>query len=619
MPTDQSHPSPENAGRRGFLKGSALGVAALATTPAAVQAQPTPSTGTPPPSDATLARETGTATPAPLPSIIVEHPQSDFMVDIFKSLGLEYIAANPGSSFDSLQESVINYGDNSAPEFLTCCHEESAVAMAHGYAKIEGKPMGVFMHGTIGIQHASMAMYNAYSDRVPIYMVAGLGRDAVRAHAATDMAAPVRDFVKWDYQPRTLDEFANTAVQAWRFTSTPPTAPVLLVVDLEMQMAPQPAQLPRIPPAVLPQPPATSPEAAREIARALLDAENPRINCGRVARSQEGIDLMVELAELLQVPVNAGGDRMNFPLRHPLAGNGTGEADLVLNLETNGAGGGRAKQITLTTAELLLTGNYDMPPGANMGDLAVAADAQASLPALIEAVRSAMTAAQRRRIADRGRGIGEAHKDARVAAMQRATIGWDSSPVSVPRLCAELWDLLKNEDWSLVSPQGFISSWPSLMWDMRKHYHHIGSQGAGGVGYGAPASVGAALANRKHGRLSVNIQTDGDLCYSPTVLWTAAHHRIPLLTVMHNNRAYHQETMFMQRMANWHNRRADRAHIGTAISDPNIDYAMMARSFGLYAEGPITNPNDLRGALQRGIEQVKRGEPVLIDVVTQPR
>ena len=127
------------------------------------------------------------------------------------------------------------------------------------------------------------------------------------------------------------------------------------------------------------------------------------------------------------------------------------------------------------------------------------------------------------------------------------------------------------------------------------------------------------MANRKHGRLSINIQTDGDLCYAPGVLWTAAHHRIPLLTIMHNNRAYHQEVMFMQRAATGHNRRADRSHIGTTLTDPNIDYAKMAESFGVYGEGPISDPSELRAVLARGIERVKGGEPALIDVVTQPR
>ena len=139
------------------------------------------------------------------------------------------------------------------------------------------------------------------------------------------------------------------------------------------------------------------------------------------------------------------------------------------------------------------------------------------------------------------------------------------------------------------------------------------------MGYGAPASAGAALANKKHGRLSVSIQTDGDLMYAPGILWTMAHHHIPLLSVMHNNRAYHQEVMHIQRMANRHNRGITRAGIGTTIQDPNIDFARVAQGMGVYAQGPITDPKDLGPALRRAIEVVKRGEPALIDAVTEPR
>jgi len=187
------------------------------------------------------------------------------------------------------------------------------------------------------------------------------------------------------------------------------------------------------------------------------------------------------------------------------------------------------------------------------------------------------------------------------------------------RIAAELWPLIKNEDWSFVSPQGFVGNWPSRLWDMKKVYHYLGGQGAGGMGYGAPASVGAALANKKHGRISINIQTDGDMNYSPGALWTAAHHRLPLLSIMHNNRGYHQEVMFIARAASIRNRGQENSHIGTRLIDPNIDYAMMAKAYGMYSEGPITDPKDLAPALKRGIERVKKGEPVMIDVVTQPR
>ena len=187
-------------------------------------------------------------------------------------------------------------------------------------------------------------------------------------------------------------------------------------------------------------------------------------------------------------------------------------------------------------------------------------------------------------------------------------------------MSAELWNQIRHEDWSLLSVEDpFFSGWPGRLWDFEKHYHYIGAQGAYGIGYGAPAAAGAALANRKYGRLSVNIQCDGDLNYAPGVLWTAAHHHIPLLSIMHNNRAYHQELMYVEDMAARANRGIDKAQIGTAITDPNIDYAMMAKAYGVYSAGPISNPNDLGPAIAKAIEVVKKGEPALIDVVTQPR
>src|SRR6202167_2956590 len=163
---------------------------------------------------------------------------SDFMVDVIKSLGIEYVCSVAGSSFRALHESVINYGGNSAPEFITCCHEESSVAMAHGYAKIEGKPVVVFAHGTVGLQHAAMAIYNAYCDRVPVYIIIGNTLDATKRrpgaewdHSVQDAAAMVRDYVKWDDSPTSLQHFAESAVRAYKIAMTPPMAPVLLVAD----------------------------------------------------------------------------------------------------------------------------------------------------------------------------------------------------------------------------------------------------------------------------------------------------------------------------------------------------------------------------------------------------
>jgi acetolactate synthase I/II/III large subunit len=616
-------------GRRGFLKGAAAGAAALVG-----QEIPSPPQGGGPrgPGAAQLAREAGA--PAPAAARVIERPGSDFMVDVLKTLGLEYLGANPGSTFESLHESVINYGNNAMPEFLTCCHEESAVGMAHGYAKIEGKPMMALIHGTVGLQHASMAIYNAYADRIPIYLVVGNHADAAQRnggvesfHSAQDMGALVRDYVKWDDQPYSLGAFAESAVRAYKIAMTPPMGPVLLVAHHELQSNPNPQSSLRIPKLVLTAPPQGDAGAVAEAAQWLVAAERPLIIADRSARTDAGIPLLVELAETLQAPVN-NTDRVNFPSRHPLAGSGGPgyQADVTLCLEVGDASGTvRAaharggKVISIASTDLFQKSNIqDFGHYAEV-DIDIGADTEATLPALIEACRRLLTPDRKRALAERGAKIAAAHKQARNQAVESARYGWDASPISLNRLCAELWPLIRYEDWSLVSWQGFISNWPNRLWKFDKRYQYVGSHGAGGMGGGAPIAVGAALANRRHGRLSINIQTDGDLNYAPGILWTAAHHRIPMLHIMHNNRGYHAELMFIEQQCGLHDRGADRAHIGTKLWEPNIDYAKMAQAYGFYGEGPISDPKDLAPALRRGIERVKAGEPALLDVVTQPR
>jgi thiamine pyrophosphate-dependent acetolactate synthase large subunit-like protein len=238
---------------------------------------------------------------------------------------------------------------------------------------------------------------------------------------------------------------------------------------------------------------------------------------------------------------------------------------------------------------------------------------------LIEACKRAITADRRRVMDERRKGLAEAHNKAVERSRADAAYAWNATPISTARVWMELWSQIKSEDWALVAETGPNSGWSNRLWTFDKHHQHLGGSGGAGVGYGAPAAIGAALANKRHGRLSVAIEGDGDFMYAPGVWWTAAHHQIPLLGIVHNNRAYHQEVMHLQRMANRHNRGITRAHIGTTLDSPNIDYAKIVQGMGVNAQGPITNPNDLGPAIKRAIEVVKRGEPSLIDVVTQPR
>lgn len=636
---------PEAFDRRRFLTSAAIaGAASLAPVPGA--SQPAPRSSGPPP----MSRAAETEPPPDLEPLTAERTGADYMVEVLKTLDLEYVAANPGSSFRGLHESIVNYGGNHRPELLTCCHEESSVAMGHGYAKIEGRPLGVLAHGTVGLQHAAMAIYNAYCDRVPVFVLLGNTLDATErrpgaewVHSVQDAAAMVRDYIKWDDTPLSLRHFAESAVRAYKFALTPPMGPVVLVVDSVLQERPLgDGEAPPIPKVIRAVPPQGDSAAVAETARLLVDAEFPVIVADRAARTPAGLAALVELAETLRAAVVDQAGRLNFPTRHPLNHSADARAvlaraDVILGLEVGDFWGTlhtvrdqlhrsarsivrpTTRLISISAGDLFMKSNYQDFQRLAEVDLALAADAEATLPALIDAVRRRLTAERRRALEERGRRLAEAHRATWNRLLADAAYGWDASPVSTARLAGELWLAVRDEDWSLVSAVSTVSSWPLRLWAFERHYQYIGGSGGAGVGYGAPAAVGAALANRKYGRLSVNIQNDGDLMYAPGVLWTAAHHRIPLLTVMHNNRAYHQEVMHIQRMANRHNRGIDRAGIGTTLDDPPIDYAKLATSMGVYAEGPISDPKDLGPALRRAIAVVKRGEPALVDVVTQPR
>ena len=630
--------------RRGFLKRASLAGAAALAPPAGVEPQsPAPRAAAPATPIMSAAAET--SPPPDVEILTTDRTGSDFMVDVLKSIGLDYICANPGSSFRGIHESVINYGGNTQPELLTCCHEESSVAMGHGYAKVEGKPLGVFAHGTVGLQHAAMAIYNAWCDRVPVYIMLGNQLDATMrrpgaewAHSVQDAAAMVRDFTKWDDAPISLPHFAESAVRAYKIAMTPPMAPVVLVLNAELQEQPLAADARvAIPKLAIPSPPEGDSRAVAEAARLLVAAEHPVIVADRLARTPAGMAHLVELAEALQAGVVSQSGRMNFPTRHPLnlsQARAIADADVILALEVGDLWGvlntfrdqlhrsTRAltrpgtKIISITSGDLYVKANYqDFQRFAEV-DLPIAADGEATLPALVDAVRRATNADRKRVFESRGAKLAEASRAALERARLEASYAWDASPVTTARLCAELWGQIRNEDWTLVNGTG---GWAQRLWNFDKPYQWNGGSGGAGVGYGAPAAVGAALAHKRHGRLAVNIQADGDLMYAPGVLWTAAHHRIPLLSVMHNNRAYHQELMHVQKMCNRHSRGIERGRIGSELVDPPIDYAKVAQGLGLHAEGPITDPNEVGPAIARAMASVKRGEPALVDVVCQPR
>jgi acetolactate synthase-1/2/3 large subunit len=647
-----AHEENNSMDRRTFLAGIAAG-AASAVAPAAAAADEPAAGKAAPPSAKTAEAETAAPRElARVPGI----PGSDFMVDVIKTLDIKYLPANCASSFRAIHESIIDYGGNRMPEYVNCMHEESAVGIAHGYFKAAGRPLMTLCHGTVGLQHATMAIYNAWCDRVPVIVVGGNELDAAHRppgvptiHSGQDINALVRDYTKWDDTPVSLQHFAQSFVRAYKIAMTPPYGPVMIALDAGLQQEPVKEHGGKlyIPRYVATSPPQGDAGAVKEAARLLVAASNPVIVADRCARTPEGVARLVELAELLQARVVDQGGRMNFPATHYLAAppSAVTGADVILGLELSdfwgtvnsftdngdnggiGANGTRIKEgtklIGISSVDLNTKSNYQDFQRFQVVDVQMAADAQATLPALIEAVRVALAPERRSAIAQRADPAKKAHAQMRERARQAAAVGWDSSPISTARMVMETFAAVRDLDWSLVSAESPRFDWPMRLWPLEKHHHWLGRSGGYGVGYAAPASVGAALANRDLGRFSVCFQPDGDLMYAPGVLWTAAKHKVPLLSVMHNNRGYHQEVMHVQRMANFRNRTANRGGdegpVGTRIENPDIEYRKLAESMGWWAKGPIKDPRDLAPALREAVAVVRAGQPALLDVWTQPR
>ncbi len=577
---------------------------------------------------------------------------SDLIADLLKTFQVEYAALNPGATFRGLHDSIVNYGGNTRPEIIQCCHEEIAVAIAHGYGKAKGRPMAAIVHDLVGLLHATMAVYIAWLDRAPVLVLGATGPMAVEhrrpwidwIHTALVQGQAVRDYVKWDDQPASLPSIVESFIRGHRIAMTEPRGPVYLCFDaaLQEQRMDGGVPIPAIGRFAPPAPVQGDPRALEVAARWLVEAAHPVVLADYVGRSAGGVAALVELADLLALPVIDLGSRFNFPNSHPLDLTGAEEellphADVVLALDvfdlqkalgTVDRTTRRARPLIGDGTKVIHVSLNDLAARAwaqeygrlQPVDLAIAADTAVALPALTALCRPlvggeeerrgrrreqrAALEAMRRRLRDRWQNAAERARDAR--------------PVSFPRLATDLWDVVKDEDWVLVNRT--LRGWTRRLWDWTTPTQYVGALMGGGVGYGIGHAMGAALAHQGTEKLCIDIQPDGDLLYTPSGLWTAAHHRIPLLVVMFNNRSYFNDEDHQILMAKARGRPVENAHIGLRLDDPPVDFTGMARSFGIHAEGPIEDPADLRPALTRAVRHVKREkQPALVDVITQSR
>lgn len=592
------------------------------------------------------------------PARIAEQPRpqwgSDVVVDMLKAFEFEYVALNPGATFRGLHDSLVNYGGNHMPEIILCPHEEITVAMAEGYARAKGKPMGAAVHNIVGLQHAAMAIYNAWCDRLPVIVMGGTGpMDAAQrrpwidwVHTALVQGNLVRDFVKWDDQPGSVEAVADSFIRAYRLATTDPMGPVYICYDSEVQEkklngaipfpdldrhpAPLPIQAPE--------------EGFDRTIRRLLEAKTPVIIADWVGRREAGFIALGELAELLAMPVLDQFGRFNFPVDHPL--NLTGlheqvlsEADLLLVLDVpdlEGATTKRAQEmgqrkpipILRPRVRIVSVGLDDLLVHAwshdfnklREADLSLLADTSVFLPELVRRLKEEKAALKKIEsdIQKRRERWSKLHQE-RVEGMAKQTRAkWDEKPIAMSRLYSELADALKNEDWVLTN--GTSSGREHYFLHGSKFNQILGKAKGGGLGYGLPASLGASLALKDSGKLCVDLQPDGDSLFTISGLWTAAHHKIPLLIVVCSNRSYYNDEEHQERMAKLRGRPVENKTIGIRIEDPAVDFAAMAKAYGIWATSPVTEPRDLQKALRDGLKIVKEeGKTALVDVVCQMR
>jgi acetolactate synthase I/II/III large subunit len=574
---------------------------------------------------------------------------SDVMVDVLRKLGLRYVSLNPGSSFRGLHDSLVNYGGDEIT-MIEVPHEKLALGVAHGYAKVTGEPMAVVLHDLVGLLHGTMGVYYSYIDRVPVIVLGGSGPAAHERrrpnidwiHSANVQGQAVRPFTKWDHEPRSLASVPTVLGRAYRIAVEEPRGPVYVALDAALQEdrveTPVPLDdLDRIaaPPSLL----APEPAALAELARELVTARRPVMVLGYAGRDPASFDVLVELAEVVGIGAIETHWRLNFPNRHPLNVTGSDaleDADCVLFVDTKDMGKPTQKLesttrsitsriadgacvIDLGFGDLGISSWSEDYAEALPADLRITADTAVALPQLLELCRRLVTGEPLERAAER-----EARK-ADLAERHDATWrGWaekaaqvaDQSPVSTARLAAEVWDVVKEHDWVLTA--GTAAEWALRTWDFDRPHRHPGKQLGTATQIGI--SLGVALAHKGTGRLVVDLQPDGDLMFDVGALWVAAAYKLPLLTVMFNNRAYYNDWEHQERLARQRGTPVERASIGMAISEPEPDFAAIAKGFGWWAEGPITDPAQVRDAVQRAADHVlATGTPALVDVVCQPK
>jgi len=548
---------------------------------------------------------------------------SDAIAAMLRALDIPYLALNPGASYRGLHDSIVNYLGNERPQMLLCLHEEAAVAIAHGYAKASGRMMGVVLHSNVGLMHGSMAIFNAWCDRVPMLVLGATGPwDAARRrpwidwiHTASDQGALVRDYTKWDNQPASVPAAYEALLRAVQIADTAPRGPTYVNLDAALQEA-KIGALPPLPDVSrfrAPEPVWPDTKLVEKAAQLLSGAKSPAILAGRVGRSEAAWKARIALAEKLQARVYTDiKTPAAFPTDHPLHaappatfpdGKLLKDADVILSLDwvdtagTLKAAWGDAPvgaKVIRVSVDAHIHRGWSMDyQGLPPSDVYLMCEPDIAVPLLLDAVRA---------------------RPAAVSPKYEFPDGKDDA-VSIRTLAKAFNELTGGMDVCLSKlPLG----WNGAYRHFRHPLDYLGQDGGGGVGAGPGLTVGAALALKGTGRMVAGIMGDGDYLMGVTALWTATHYKLPCLIVVANNRSFYNDEMHQERVARERGRPVENKWIGQRIDEPDIDLAAMARAQGAVGIGPVREVSKLKSSLKEAIHHVKNGAVCVVDVRVVP-
>ncbi len=544
---------------------------------------------------------------------------------MLRALDIPYLALNPGASYRGLHDSIVNYLGNTQPQMLLCLHEEAAVAIAHGYAKAAGRMMGVVLHSNVGLMHGTMAIFNAWCDRVPMLILGATGPwDAAKRrpwidwlHTSADQGALVRDYTKWDNQPASVPAAYEALLRAVQIADTAPRGPTYVNLDAALQEAKIGAlpPLPEVSRYAAPELTGPGKELVQKAAQLLSAAKNPVILAGRVSRSEAGWRARVALAEKLQARVFTDiKTAAAFPTDHPLHAAPPSafpddttkrilkEADVVLSLDwVDTAGTLKAAwgdaigcRVIRVSVDAHSHRGWSMDyQGLPPSDVYMMCEPDVAVPLLLDAVRARPAAVSARKEFEQPR----------------------DEAVSIRALARTFNELTAGVEVCLSKlPLG----WNGAYRHFRHPMDYLGADGGGGVGAGPGLTVGAALALKDTKRMAVGIMGDGDFLMGVTAIWTAAHYRVPCLMLVANNRSFYNDELHQERVAKERGRPVENKWIGQRIDEPDIDLAAMARAQGAEGIGPVTQLNELQSAVKQAIDHVKAGKVCVVDVRVVP-